>query len=771
MDYVYNSFPVETLLRIIAVLLFAVLLLVFFSGKRLRQTVRQAQSDPVSGGLNHVGLAGRAANYLTSKNLQHSVVLMEISNYRQMAQTFGRQRAEKALKYIYGVLKSSLSNAEPIGRIGGGTFCFLLKNRKESAIRVRLNRIAENVNQFNHNERVPYRMDLRFGVHVPETGEESLQEIQDKIADALKNSTEQVHFCQNEKGESTLRKWDLIQQMDRSLVNGDFLVYLQPKVQLSDGQIVGAEALLRWRHPERGILTPEMFIPLLEEYHLIDRFDLHLFEQVCQHMARWTEEGKAPCPISVNLSYETVRQNGFQEAFIKLAEQYGVLPEMIEFELGRTLQQNSEEIGRIVEAIHSCGFRCALDNFGGNTVPMHLLREVDVDTIKLDHSFFSGENNNRRNRFVVEAIIKFASQMQIRTVAEGIDNASQIRYLQQAGCDMVQGYYYFQPMSIEEFLHAVYRKGQLRYVEETGNRPAQKDHAAVRSASGNLVMFSMLTETDRVIFSDMFSPVLEGQLTVSNAMSLFRYSDLIHENDRKDFFRLLERCQNENNWVQNTIRFYTAKGRYEWLEVHLYKEYIAAVGETVISGTLVNMAGWKNEVNRWKEKANRDALTGLYNREYFEQFASSSLDNDLLTSGAVIFVDIDDFKQVNDTMGHVVGDDVICWFAKRVLGAFRHTDIVARYGGDEFVVFVNGIGREELSKRLRQLCESFRYPYRNGEMEYPVSGSIGAAMFPDDGKSYLELLDCADSALYEAKRQGKNCFVLYHPGLESAPQQ
>ena len=142
-----------------------------------------------------------------------------------------------------------------------------------------------------------------------------------------------------------------------------------------------------------------------------------------------------------------------------------------------------------------------------------------------------------------------------------------------------------------------------------------------------------------------------------------------------------------------------------------------------------------------------------------------------MTSGAVIFVDIDDFKQVNDTMGHVVGDDVICWFAKRVLGAFRHTDIVARYGGDEFVVFVNGIGREELGKRLRQLCESFRYPYRNGEMEYPVSGSIGAAMFPDDGKSYLELLDCADSALYEAKRQGKNCFVLYHPGLESAPQQ
>ena len=761
----------ETLCGIIAALLFIFLFLLVSFRKLLRQSERRAEFDPVSGGLNHIGLNRRAAKYLDVRNLQHSVVLMELCNYRQMTQTFGREKTEKALKYLYGVLKSGLSNAEPIARIGGGIFCFLLKNRKESAIQVRLNRIAEHVNQFNRKERIRYNLDLRFGICIPEAGGESLEEIQERIADVLENSTEQLCFCQDKKRESTVRKWDLIQQMDHSLANGDFLVYMQPKVQLSDGQIVGAEALLRWRHPERGILTPEMFIPMLEEYHLIARFDLHLFELVCQHMAKWKSEGKAPCPVSVNLSHETVRQRDFLEPYAELAAQYGIAPELIEFELSRTLQQDPAEISRVVDAIHGCGFRCALDHFGGSTVPMHLLRELDVDTIKMDHSFFSGENNNRRNRFVVEAILKFASQMQIRTVAEGIDNASQIRYLQQAGCDMVQGYYYFQPLPVEEFLLAAYRKGQLRYVEETGNRSAQAEPAASHSVSGNVVMFSMLAESDRVIFSNLFSPVLEGQMTVSNAISLFRYSDLIHENDRKDFFRLLERCRKENNWVQNTIRFYTAKGRYEWLEVHLYKEYISAAGETVISGTLVNMAGWKNEVNRWKDKASRDALTGLYNREYFERFASSSMENDLLTSGAIIFVDIDDFKHVNDTMGHVVGDDVICWFAKRVLGAFRHTDIVARYGGDEFVVFVNGIGRDELRKRLQQLCEGFRYPYRNGETEYPVSGSIGAAMFPEDGRSYLELLDCADSALYEAKRQGKNCFVLYRPGLENAPQR
>lgn len=751
-----------------AVILFLLVLL----GKRIRQSEQRGQIDPVTGGLNGAGLENRAVSCLSGRGSQYAVVMMEFCNYRQLMQTFGSEKANRVLSYLHRILKSNLSSTEAVARINGGTYCFLLKNRQEAAIRVRLQRISENANAFNQKERIPYPIKLRYGVYIPAAGGESLAEIQEKIAEMLETGKDDLLFYQDERTGTASRNWEQIQQMDRSLVNGDFVVYLQPKVQLSDSRVIGAEALIRWRHPERGMLTPEMFVPLLEEYHLISRFDLYLFEQVCRQLKLWAKEGKAPCPVSVNLSHETIRQKNFLEPYVQLAETFGIAPEQIEFELSKTLQQQDlEEIIRVVDTIHSHGFRCALDHFGGQSIHLQLLRELDVDTVKLDHSFFSNENNNRRNRFVVEAIIKIANQMQIRTVAEGIDNASQVQYLKQAGCDMVQGYHYFQPMTIDEFSSLVYRKGELRYVEENGSHSGQENLSAAPNASGNIVMFSLLTESDRIVFSGLFSPVLEGQLTVSNALSVLRHSELIHENDRKDFFHLLERCQKENGWVENTIRFYTAKGRYEWLEVHLHKEYIPAAGETVVSGTLVNISGWKNEVKRWKEKANRDALTGLYNREYFEQFASSAIGKNQPASAAIIFVDIDDFKNVNDTLGHMIGDDVICWFAKRVLGAFRHTDIVARYGGDEFVVFVNGIGREELEKRLQQLCEGFRYPYRNGDVEYPASGSIGAAMFPENGRSYLELLDRADSALYEAKRRGKNCFVLYHPGLEAAVRQ
>ena len=294
-----------------------------------------------------------------------------------------------------------------------------------------------------------------------------------------------------------------------------------------------------------------------------------------------------------------------------------------------------------------------------------------------------------------------------------------------------------------------------------------------RPVPGNrIVMFSYRPAEDRVVFSAPFSPALRGQLCFSNAAALFRDSDLIHENDRRDFFRLLERCGQESGWVNNTLRFSVAEERYEWLEAYLHEEILPSSGESVISGTLVDLSDWKNEVDRWKEKATRDALTGLYNREYFERAVSDCLEAGTLATAAVVFIDIDDFKNINDTLGHMLGDDVLCCIAKRVLSVFRHTDIVARYGGDEFVVFVAGIGRADLIKRLGQLCNLFRFPYRNGSVTYQISGSIGAAMFPDDGGTYAELMNHADCALYAAKERGKDQFLLYHPGLgDASPRQ
>ena len=765
MDNMENM-PVFLILAVISAVL---LIVAIVHGRRAD---RRAKTDPVTGSLNNYGFSRKVRKFLSGKSLQYSIAVVKICNYRRIDQTFGSEKSEQVLREFYAVLQRLLSGVEPVARVNNGTFCFLIRNRQENAIHARLMRIIEHTEQLDTNSQIPYKLDLRFGVYIPPVPGESVAEMMEKASAALeeKMGAPRIGFNKASGKENAAHKWELICQMNQSVENGDFLVFLQPKVRLSDNRVVGAEAMIRWRHPQRGMLTPEMFMPIAEEYHMISRYEIHLFELVCRQLKKWADAGLGLCPVSLNLSAETASHDRFMDPFVKLAKKYQISPELIEFELSNEIQKmQMERIQTIIATIHKHNFHCALDNFGEDaTLGLHLLRELEVDTIRLDHSLFSVENNNRKNRFAVEAIIKIAAQMQINTIATGIDNTSQVQYLKQAGCDSVQGVSYFRPLAAEDFRAAVYQNGELRYVDDD-NRMVQDVITESQNASGNIVMFSLTPASDRVTFSNMFSSVLEGRLTIEGAQSLFRYSALIHENDRKDFFHLLDRCQTEDGWVENTIRFYTAKGRYEWLEVHLHREYLQPASDPVIFGTLVNMAGWMNEVDRWKEKANRDALTGLYNREYFEQFVSSAVEKGMMLSAAVVFIDIDDFKKVNDTLGHMVGDDVICWFAKRVLGTFRHTDIVARYGGDEFVVFVNGIGREELEKRLGQLCDSFRYPYRNGDIEYPASGSIGAAMFPDDGRTYLELLDRADCATYNAKHLGKNRFVMYRPGLEEAP--
>lgn len=752
-----NSAPaVSNSLLVGSISALVLLTVVLILTRHIRNVRKHVNTDSVTGALSSAGFAAAADALFRAQPSAYSVVAMDLQNYSQILQTFGADDCDRVLRHLCRTLKAGLSKSEPVGRIFGGTFCFLMKNCREEDIRVRLARILENANQFNRSSKVPYPLDLRFGICILSHGQ-SLAQMQEAVM-ALARDREDAffRFTKPEYDDRPARKWELARQMESSLKNGDFIVYLQPKIRLGDSRIVGAEALIRWRHPQKGMLTPEMFLPALEEYRQVTSLDLYLFNQVCRALESWTATGRKPCPVSVNLSPATLLEQGCVAQLKTICKRHNVSPEWIEFEMGESyFSAPTETLCDLVRQIHEAGFRCALDNFGRSFIPMHLLRQLDMDTIKLDRSFFTGENNSRRNRFLVDSILKFATRMQISTVAEGIDNVSQVQYLQQAGCEQAQGFYYLKPMPIEEFQNTVYDNGDLRYL-------AEKTAGKTRQSLGRkIVMFSLTLGEDQLVLSEPFSPLLEGKEKLTDALNFFRYSGLIHENDRTDFFHLLERCCKEEGWVENTLRFFTANGRYEWLEVHMHKERGLVEKDIVISGTLVNMA----EVDRWKDKANRDGLTGLYNKAHFEQSATALLERENLHSAAIIFVDIDDFKKVNDTLGHLVGDDVIRCVAKRIFGVFRHTDIVARYGGDEFVIFVDGIGREDLKKRLQQLCDGFRFPYRNDTIEYPVSGSIGAAMFPEGGTRYRELLDHADLALYTAKHRGKNQFVLYEPGM------
>lgn len=169
----------------------------------------------------------------------------------------------------------------------------------------------------------------------------------------------------------------------------------------------------------------------------------------------------------------------------------------------------------------------------------------------------------------------------------------------------------------------------------------------------------------------------------------------------------------------------------------------------------------QSEATTWRERARRDPLTGLYNRAIFREKVLALLEED--TKGALIFMDVDYFKKVNDTLGHAIGDDVLLTVAKRLKGFFRESeDVIARYGGDEFIVFLKNVCTEQdLRKKLQQLLEVFREKYQRGDTSWNITGSVGAAFYPQDASDYQMLLEKADTALYVSKNKGRDRFTLY----------
>jgi len=759
-----------TLLVIVAVLVAAMIGLIVLCNARRKKLNNEASTDPLTGGLAERFFLLRANGTLKGKENSFALVSMQVNNMTAICVSFGPSEQNATLKRLHDALETQLGSEELFVRTGEDSFSFLLKNRKSDEICARLERVCNTANAKKDGADC-YSLDLCFGIYLPESGETNMEQLLGKAAQARLScpAGRRYHFYDRDLWETTVLERNMAESMDHALQINEFVVYYQPKVSVLDQRVVGAEALARWRHPQRGMLSPDMFLDLAERYQKITRIDRFVFENVCATLARWKKQGREICPISLNLARADLDLPNLADERYDICCKYGVEPSNIEFELKESLLlENLERAKSLVERFHSLGFRCAIDNFGADVTAMQLLGSLDIDTIKLDSSFFGGDNDNRRGRYIAEAILKVTSQLHIRTVAEGISGQGQVQFLQQAACDMIQGFYYSKPISLEKFESECWDQGVLKYVESDATAAQAAAKLPVTSHSSqtgkSIIMFSYLPKEDTVEFSDAFSPALGGKNRFHNALTLFRSSELIHENDREDFFRLLERCQREDGWVENTLRFYLAQGRYGWLEMRLHRDVLNT--DSIITGTMINVTEMKNEVNRWKEKATRDALTGLYNREYYEHTVQTQLEQKSFAGAALIFIDVDDFKRVNDTFGHMFGDNVLCYVAKQILGVFRHSDVVARYGGDEFVVFAPSIQREVLVDRLQRLCNAFKFPYRGESVDYKVSVTLGAAIYPDDGGDYSTLLDHADCALYEAKNLGKDRFVLYEPYMK-----
>ena len=246
------------------------------------------------------------------------------------------------------------------------------------------------------------------------------------------------------------RNQEITYKMNDAFNNREFVVYIQPKVSMTNGKIVGGEALVRWMSPEEGMIPPNHFIPLFEENGFVTKLDFYILEQICGMIERRTELGKKNIPISVNQSRLHVYDSLYINKLIKTFDKYSIDKDSIVFEITESaFTENSQDMIDLIHRMVQLGYKVSMDDFGCGYSSLNMLNLLPICELKLDKSFLDDEST--RSRYIIKTIVGLSHGLGISIVCEGVETFEQVRFLQQIGCDVAQGYYYARPMPLAEF--------------------------------------------------------------------------------------------------------------------------------------------------------------------------------------------------------------------------------------------------------------------------------------------------------------------------------
>jgi len=246
---------------------------------------------------------------------------------------------------------------------------------------------------------------------------------------------------------------DLILEGEKAIASGQFVVYYQPQYNHSTGQLVGAEALVRWKHPEKGLISPAFFIPAFEEEGFITQIDLAVFEAVCVFQRKCLDEKRVMVPVSVNVSRKDIFVSDFAEKLEDIRKKYDVPVKYVRVELTESAAEGSvEQVIAFLDKLHSYGYAVEMDDFGSGYSSLNVLKDVDFDIIKLDLRFLSGNLDGGKAGTIVSSIVRMCQWLGLPVIAEGVESVYQADFMKSIGCEYIQGFLYSKPIPEEEFL-------------------------------------------------------------------------------------------------------------------------------------------------------------------------------------------------------------------------------------------------------------------------------------------------------------------------------
>lgn len=388
------------------------------------------------------------------KHNEYIIIKFDIDRFKLFNDVFGMKKGNELLQIIALALKDISDDCgEMFARINADEFILLKKFvsfEKTEQERLEFETIVNRIMRIN------YEIKFNYGRYLIESKEVDFQEIYEKVNFAHRNAKENkdTNVCDFDSKimQMKLREKEIENKMNYALKTEQFKVYLQPKYRLIDEKVIGAEALVRWQENDIDVVYPGSFIPLFERNGFVTKIDMYMFEKVCMLIHDWLKQGLSPVPISVNFSRLHLSNEDFIKDLIEVTKRYDVPPSLVEIELTETDMIQSEDVLLgFLNQIHEVGFKLSMDDFGAGYSSLGLLKNIPVDTIKIDRSFFVDEDDPERMRVVLKNVIKMAKELDIETVAEGVETAENVSLLKEIGCDIVQGFYYERPLPANKF--------------------------------------------------------------------------------------------------------------------------------------------------------------------------------------------------------------------------------------------------------------------------------------------------------------------------------
>lgn len=562
-----------------------------------------------------------------------------------------------------------------------------------------------------------------------------------------------------------------LDDINQAFDNNEFCFYLQPKCNAETGAIVGAEALVRWNHPEYGLVSPGEFIPLLERESMVTRFDLFIWRSVCEMLSRWDGEGRNLVPVSVNVSMTDIEAIDVARVLGDLLDRFSIDARLLQVEITESaIAHNMDVVEETIRDLHARGIAVLMDDFGSAYSSLNMLKDINVDAIKLDMKFVDlNADNAAKGLKIIESVIDMAYQLRLLIIAEGAQTAEQVSKLRELGCMYIQGYYFYRPLTVgkmedllehrpddqhfwnisKDLMHRDYRMSTNgRSMLESSSLSAHI-FEILNKGVAELSRLNLITGEYRTIKRDPKLPDVYADDFHDYCHALVS-KRIIHPDDAGEFLKHTRLSDLRDQLFSKKKSEFT-----------YFRSEVEAKTSVIAFGMLVPPDC--SEANPWavvligfdlsldliaknmKEIYRQDSLTGLLNRNAYDSDVEQLRSADI---GAVVcvYADMIGLHEVNNHLGHKQGNRMLCEFADAAR-AFFGDDRLYRIGGDEFVIISSAHTEAQTRKQLNYMRE--RLHTQGCEMSVGVASSESTSDLP-------KIIEQAEN---EMRREKKEYYV------------